>query len=311
MGNRTINPRPGAGPGIIRITKAGGLYIALTIFLGFAAVNTGNNLIFLIVSAFLSFMGISGFFGKRNLSKISLDVELPEEIYARAGFPLKVILANERRFLPAFLIRVHLPGHEVLFPFVDPGTKTFRRLPVSFDERGRTRIADISISSVFPFNFFVRSRKMPQAFEAIVLPEPRKADLHSLFERERRSRGEESTDKAGYEADIISVRDYIKGDPLKYVHWKASAKTGRLKIKELSSLSRQPVTIDFDAVPIRDPEERISSVTYVLLKLFKQNIPVGLRIGGVLYKPLTAAHAERAKSHRLTLLRKLALYDKE
>jgi len=69
----------------------------LTIFLGVSAINTGNNLIYLIVAALLSFMGISGFFGKNNLSSVEVDIEFPQEIYARNEFPLKINLTNKKK----------------------------------------------------------------------------------------------------------------------------------------------------------------------------------------------------------------------
>lgn len=310
MGNHTGDPRADTGPGVIKITKAGWFYILLTIFLGVSGINTGNNLIYLIVAAFLSFMAVSGIFGKRNLSKIDVRIELPEEIYADTSTPVRVIIRNNRRVLPVFLMRVHIAGSEILFPFVEVKTEVARYLFLPFRERGRSEIRNIYVSSVFPFNFFIRFRTMPGVFEAIVFPRAKKCESLGSFEKGRRSRGEQTTNKTGYEADIISLRDYIEGDPLKYIHWKATAKTGRLKTKELSSLSHQPVVIDFDAFPLKDLEEKISCVTYLLLKLLKQNIPVGLRIGGTLYKPFSKPHQERTKTLRFAMLTKLALYKK-
>jgi uncharacterized protein (DUF58 family) len=275
-----------------------------------SGINTGNNLIYLIVAAFLSFMAVSGIFGKSNLSKIDVRIELPEEIYADTSIPVRVIIRNNRRFLPVFLMRVHVAGSEILFPFVEVKTEGARYLSLPFRERGRSELRNIYVSSVFPFNFFIRFRTMPGVFEAIVFPRAKKCDLPGSFEKERRSRGEQASDKTGYEADIISLRDYIEGDPLKYIHWKATAKTGRLKTKELSSLSHQPVVIDFDALPLKDLEEKISCVTYILLKLLKRNIPVGLRIGGTLYKPFSKPHQERTKTLKFAMLTKLALYKK-
>jgi uncharacterized protein (DUF58 family) len=310
MGNHTGDPRADTGPGVIKITKAGWFYILLTIFLGVSGINTGNNLIYLIVAAFLSFMAVSGIFGKRNLSKIDVRIELPEEIYADTSTPVRVIIRNNRRFLPVFLMRVHVAGSEILFPFVDVKTEGARYLFLPFRERGRSEIRNMYVSSVFPFHFFIRFRTMPGVFEAIVFPRAKKCESLGSFEEGRRSRGEHATNKTGYEADIISLRDYIEGDPLKYIHWKATAKTGRLKTKELSSLSHQPVIIDFDALPLKDLEEKISCVTYILLRLLKRNIPVGLRIGGTLYKPFSKPHQERTKTLKLAMLTKLALYEK-
>lgn len=311
MGDSTDNHRANPGPRVIKITKAGWLYIAVTLFLGFSAVNTGNNLLFLIVAAFLSFMGISGFFGKRNLSKIDIAMEFPDEIYAKTSFPLKITLLNSRMFLPAFLVRVRVANNDILFPFVDAKSKGLKHMNVSFDERGRIRVEDIHICSVFPFNFFVRCRRIKRTFETIVFPQLRQCELSGVFEKERKTRGEKSVDRVGYETDILSVRDYIKGDPFKYIHWKASAKTGQLKTKELSSLSNQPIIIDFEAIPIKNVEEKISCITYIILKFHKHTIPVGLKIRGAVYKPFTRTSAERTKAGKITMLKALALYDKE
>lgn len=256
-------------------------------------------------------MGISGFFGRRNLLNIHITVEFPNEIYARTRVPLKVTLHNNRRFLPAFLIKVHLCDQKVLFPFVDAKARDIAYVTTTFDERGIVRINGVHLCSVFPFNFFVRCKRTEMVIEMTVFPHARKCELPGLFERERQSQGERSIDRAGHEAEIMTMRDYIKGDPIKYIHWKATAKTGKLKTKELSTLAHQPVIIDMDAVPIRNMEERISCITYIILKLFRQNIPVGLRIKGTFYKPFKAAQGERLKTNKINMLRALAVYDKE
>ncbi len=310
MGDHTGNPDANAGPGVIKITKAGWLYIAVTLLLGFSAVNTGNNLVYLIVAAFLSFMGISGFFGKRNLSRIDIDLGLPDEIYARTGFPLRVTLINNRGFLPAFLIRARFSGLDVLFPFVDAKARENKYVSFSLDERGLARLGDVRVCSVFPFNFFMRCKKIGKVFETVVFPQMKKCSLPDIVGRNDKSRGEKSTDRVGYEADIISTRDYITGDPLKYIHWKASARTGRLKTKELSSLSNQPVIIDFDSLLIKNIEERISCVTYIIVRLFRQNVPVGLRIGGALFTHLSRSRNEQGRAGKATMLKMLALYGK-
>jgi len=310
MGNHSGTVRADTGPGVIRITKAGWFYIFLTIFLGVSGINTGNNLIYLIVAAFLSFMAVSGIFGKRNLSRIDLRIEFPEEIYAETSAPVKVIMRNNRRFLPVFLMRVHVSGSDVLFPFVDVKSEGVKYLSLPFRERGRSEIRNMYLSSVFPFHFFIRFRTIPGVFDAMVFPRAKKCGSPGSFEKERKSRGELTTDKTGYEADIVSLRDYIEGDPLKYIHWKASAKTGQLKTKELSSLAHQPVVIDFEALPLKDLEEKISCVTYILLRLLKRNIPVGLKIDGTIYKPFSGTYKERTKALKFAMLTKLALYPK-
>jgi uncharacterized protein (DUF58 family) len=247
-------------------------------------------------------MSISGVFGKSNLSKISFTVDIPQEIYAGTSVPLKITLTNNRKFLPAFLIRLTTDAFEVFFPFTNVRSALSLYTDISFETRGHHTIDNIRINSVFPFNFFTRFKDIHHAYHCIVFPVLKACDLSSLYEQEKKRRGEKISDKLGYESEIVSIREYVRGDPLKYIHWKATAKTGKLKTKELSSLAHRPVIIDFEMISIVNIEERISSVAYAIVQFTKKNIPVGLKINGNLYLP------DVSSAHKLNLLRELALY---
>jgi len=271
--------------------------------LGISAINTGNNLVYLIVAALLSFMGISGFFGKNNLSLVDIDIEFPQEIYAGSAFPLKVTLINKKRVLPVFLMKVNIDGHTAFFPYVESKSKSSVYINISFSRRGRKGIEDLYIYSVFPFNFFTRYKRLGKKFEFIVLPQLKQCTLLALYEKDRRLRGDRTSDSTGYETDIVSIREYVYGDPMKYINWKATAKTGKLKTKELSSLLYRPVIIDFDEVAINDTEEKISCIAYSVSKLIKNNTPIGLKIKDRLYNP------DITQSHKINMLRELAIYE--
>lgn len=288
---------------MIRISKAGWLYIAVTLLLGFGAVNTGNNLIYLIVSVFLSYMALSGFLGRHNLSAVEVRFSLPDEVYAGTEFPLAVTLRNRRRFFPVFLMKVIIEGRELVFPFVDAGRDETLHISWEFSQRGTYRFEHIRICSVFPFSFFTRCRGLSADYAGIVFARPKRC---ALFQEasfaQKRMQGEQSLDAAGFDAEAISVRDYVPGDPLKYVHWKATARTGSLKTKELASLVHEPVVVEFERVQIEDLEERISCITGFILHMYRKGTPVGLSCGDRLFKPALST------MHKRAMLRELALY---
>jgi uncharacterized protein (DUF58 family) len=274
----------------------------LTIFLGFAAINTANNLIYLIVSALLSFMGLSGFFGRRNIQALEVEVESPEETYATRPFVLTVRLINKKRLLPSFLIRVKIVEKETTFAFVDRAGIAVKHLEIALMRRGLHRIEVNYVASVFPFNFFIRFKGLTKSHEIVVFPKPYLCDMGLIREdRQKSQRGEDASNKKGYEADILSMRNYLPGDPFKYINWKATAKTGSLKTKELSSLINEPVIIDLRDIPY-DTEQRLSCAAFAINELYKLGIPFGLRIGDRLFAP------EHSLSHKIALLRELALY---
>jgi uncharacterized protein (DUF58 family) len=184
---------------------------------------------------------------------------------------------------------------------------------IAFPERGRHHIDTIYISSVFPFNFFTRFRRLEAAVDVIVFPVAMKCSLQSLFAGEKRPRGDKTLDRSGFEAEILSIRNYRYGDPQKYIHWKASARTGELKTKELSSLSHRPLIIDFDGVVAGDLEQKISRITYVIIKSYRLNIPVGIKISGKVFRPFAENSTDigEARLGKIAMLRELALYGKD
>ena len=248
-------------------------------------------------------MGVSGFFGKNNLSGLDVSLDLPDELFAATHFPVKITLVNNRRLLPAFLIRVRIDNKEVFFPFVPPKGADAKFADFYFPGRGSYNAGRLYLSSVYPFNFFNRYKAMQEEYHAIVFPQVKKCGIPGFFENLIARGGDRDINKSGYDGEMVSVRTYISGDPSKYIHWKSSAKTGELKTKEFSASSHQPVIIDFEKVDIRDKEEKISCITYVILKAFRNNIPVGLKMRDAYHKP------GLSKTHRTSMLRELALYD--
>lgn len=288
---------------MIRINKSGTLYIVLTVLIGFSAVNTGNNLVYLIVSALLSTMLVSSLFGKNNLRGLDVQLLFPEEVFAATRTPVGVRLECRRRWWPAFLVAVELGDTEVLFPYVRARTAETGTIPVVFDRRGRVAVSGIRVSSSFPFNLFTRSRTLRRRFEVLVFPEPRRCSPWALTGDPRKRTGDGLTERTGYDSDILSIRDYVPGDPLKYINWKSTAKTGSLKTKELAAMEERPVVLDMDRLRTDDVEGALSCATYWVLKWLRSGVPVGLILGGQFLKP----HVSRA--HRLSILQRLAVYD--
>jgi len=248
-------------------------------------------------------MALSGFLGRHNLSAVEVRFSLPDEVYAGTEFPLAVTLGNRRRFFPVFLMKVFIGDRHLVFPFVAAGREETLRLTWEFSQRGTYHFERVRICSVFPFNFFTRCRTLSADYAGIVFARPRRCPLfQDASFVQKRMQGERAIDAAGFDAETISVRDYVTGDPLKYVHWKATARTGTLKTKELASLVHEPVVVEFERVQIEDLEERISCVTGFILHMYRKGTPVGLSCGDSLFKPALSS------SHKRAMLRELALY---
>jgi uncharacterized protein (DUF58 family) len=253
-------------------------------------------------------MGVSGFFGKGNLSRLSAEIDLPDEIYAGSPVSFPVRVRNDRSFMPAFLIRVSFGEESVLFPVIYPKGSATAALAMTFPKRGLTSLGSITISSVFPFHFFTRYRQIRLDAEAIVFPKLRECSLDRLVHPPSGRGGEVTSTLVGSEGELHSVREYRYGDPRKYIHWKATARTGTYKTKEFVQQLYEPPIITFEELAVENLEERLSCVSFLIMKSFRNNLPVGLRIRRTLFDPRSQGMKE-ARRLKLSMLRELALYE--
>ncbi|HEV2401543.1 MAG TPA: DUF58 domain-containing protein [Candidatus Sulfotelmatobacter sp.] len=88
------------------VTRAGIIYVLVTLVIGIAALNTGNNLLYIVVAAMLAAIIVSGYVSAWVLRYLELDIHLPEHVFA--GRPLfgRIVLHNPRRVFPSFSVRV-------------------------------------------------------------------------------------------------------------------------------------------------------------------------------------------------------------
>ncbi len=283
---------------MIKITKAGWIYISLTVLLGVAGVNTGNNLVYLIEAAMLSFLLISGFIGKKNLDNLDIQIDFPEEIFAKVDFPVKMRIKNRKKIFPSFLITVHFDEKKLTVPYVGAGEEYELTFNHRYSRRGFLEIRDLNVCSVYPFNFFVRCIVYMKKIPVIVYPYPKRCEIFQDYS-EKKGETERSSNNYGLQGELISVREYIRGDSLKRIHWKASAKTGELKTKEFADTAGKPIVLDMNRME-GNKEERISCATYTILELYRKGVPFGLIYGENFIKP------EYSRKQKITILKILA-----
>jgi uncharacterized protein (DUF58 family) len=276
------------------VTKAGVVYVLVTLVIGIAALNTGNNLLYIVVAAMLAAILVSGVASALVLRGLELDARLPEHVFAGRPVSGKIGLRNPRRFLPAFSIRVvparrekkmrkrwrwepttfvfplnRTPGDHwirmrdwrvrrvamaaptpglfegmVYFPYLPAKAAVAADLSLCFDRRGLYRESTFGVATRFPFAFLTKTRDVALQREILVYPpvEP----PSELLEILPRVRGEQETFERGRGSDLYRIREYMPEDSARHVDWKATAKSGSLKVREFSREDERRVRIVFD-----------------------------------------------------------------
>jgi uncharacterized protein (DUF58 family) len=87
------------------ITKEGIVYLAAVLIISIAALNTGNNLLFIIISAMLSAILISGFASAFALRRVRVELDLPELVFAKQRLLGRLKIGNPRR-VPVFSLHI-------------------------------------------------------------------------------------------------------------------------------------------------------------------------------------------------------------
>jgi len=296
------------GP-VIRLRMAGTVYIIISIFIGVVALNTSNNLYYLITAMMLGYMLASGLAGRGNIRGASVSVSFPDEIYAGLPCAVQVNVTNKNRFTPIFMIEVALEQENgrtsAFFPVIQAGCTESRPVFTTFPSRGWRSFKDIELSSTFPFNFFTRYWPVGAADKVAVFPHPLACEPDSVFAPTDDDDNKNEAPDPLAETDIVGVRPYAEGDSMKRIHWKSSARTGKLQSRLYDgafSFSSKRV-IDLDRLTSNGLERGLSMAAYTIVESIKSKLPVGMKSGDALISPASGY------SHKKNLLTQLALYE--
>jgi uncharacterized protein (DUF58 family) len=277
------------------VTRAGIVYVLVTIVIGIAALNTGNNLLYIVVAAMLAAILVSGIVSAWVLRYLVLDIRLPEHVFAGRPVAGRIVLHNPRRLLPSFSIRVistrkkkkkankewqweattfafpfnrpseqqwlRLPDRRLrrvtvvppppgifqgmaYFPFVPPQAEVSADLDLRFDRRGRYRESSFGLATGFPFSFLTKTRHVSLPREVLVYP--RIESTNEVLEVLPLVRGEWESFVRGRGAELYRIREYMPEDSARHVDWKATAKSGSLKVREFAREDERKLCIAFD-----------------------------------------------------------------
>jgi uncharacterized protein (DUF58 family) len=259
------------------LTIGGAVILGLIVVVGFSAWNTGNNLLFLVLSFLTASLFVGFFAGSACLKKLDVKMRFPETIFAAEPTPIIVSLHNRKWLFPTFSVVTEVRGRdreksalaeeikELLparwaekltrppvvkhtldyFVFVPRRGEIENKAEHVFPRRGRFVIRDFELSTRFPFGFF-RHRRRLSAQEAEITIFPRLVSIEKELEDLPLEVGKLVANKRGTGQDLLALRDYQPMDDLRRVDWKATARTRRLIVREFSAEDDKRITVFFD-----------------------------------------------------------------
>lgn len=248
-------------PVAVKLTKEGLTFILLSLAIGAAAVNTGNNILYLIFSLMLGLIVISGILSKRVLSGLIPRIEFPEHLFSGVMDVCYVTVKNRKKWLPSIGIRLEIgiPGLSRFgrpFFFVPPDKEVSGFMDIFFPERGIHEIKEIEVQTRFPFSFFVKVQRYPTNQKVRVYPR-----IYQFPEEVVMKFTEGTLLDSPYRGDsqqLLHLREYMPQDSSSRIHWKASARLNKLLVKEYQKEQGREISIYFDCRPEKAEATRLA-----------------------------------------------------
>jgi uncharacterized protein (DUF58 family) len=255
-------------------TVAGVVLIGLSLGIGTAAYNSSSNILFLTLSLLLACLILSGVLSWLNLRRVRWRLRLAPPLRAGHDATAVLELKNGKRFLPTYGLWFEFAGrtvdrstvqraeatvtakgidvkavwakaggaeHQGRVPLagrLDPRGETRVEWGLKPARRGRLRVELASVGSLFPFGFLRKDIGTDVAVETVVWPAPVDYRRHEVLTH-RRTAGGERTARAGSGGDLRALRRYAAGDSHRLIHWKASARTRTLLVRQFAAESAE------------------------------------------------------------------------
>jgi len=247
------------------LTSSGLIAASFAMVGGLAALNVESNLLLLLVAMAVGAMVFNVLAAARVVRGVTIRRHAPASVAARSDFPVVYVVCNRRRRARAWSLTVReMPpsGTGGLFPrgfatMLEPGERVELRATARCRARGRILLEGVRVESSFPFGLVRFAVDWRQPAELTVFP--------ALGRLRRPMDDRRLALQAGValaigpsagEEEFYGLRDYRTGDSLRRVHWRRSARTGELLVREHVPPRGNPWVVLMDPWPEPDDGSR-------------------------------------------------------
>ena len=263
---------------------------------------SGNNLLYLLVSMLLGLIVVSGMLSEQSMRRLRFGPVIPEDVFAGRPALIAVRLGNRKRWRASYSLTLDVHGVGAYVPRLGPAAEQLVTWETAFPARGRRPFPVIRVGTRFPFGFFLKSGTVEIDAHVVVYPAVRPIDPDA---RRRLAAGGASIRRRGRGVELYNLRDYRAGDEPRMIHWRSSAKTGGLIVRELEADTTVDTRIVLegrgrDAARLEAGLSEAASLAEHLL-----------RHGGAVELSGPGVHVRlgRGRDHRRRVLTALALFD--
>ena len=296
------------------------MYGAMVVALGVAAINNGANLMLLLFGAGTGTIVVAACMTATGLKPLHTARTTPAAAMAGHPFRIRYRLENRHRWRRLFSLDLmdRVPNDRIerwpraYVPMIPPRAAVSVDVTVLATRRGRLVFDDLRVGTRYPMALFSRRSQWTRKQEVIVYPAPGRlrrpvwqAGAARDVNRER------SSTAVGGAEEFVGLRDYRHGDNPRWIHWRRSARTGELVVREMAQYRPGAGLIVLDAQPRAGAgEAERETAIRLAATLCGDGLEQGFRIGLIASgQPLAVVPLAGGRRQGTALLRELALMD--
>ena len=230
-----------AGPNVkpwrrhLRVTREGKWFILVTLGVGVAAFNTGNNLLYLVLGFMLSLIVLSGILSELVLRRVRVQRRLPGRWFAQATRPVELVVHNDKARTPSLSLQVEELAEGTAAPScyvlkVAPKSMQAASYRLTPTRRGPLRFIGLRVATRYPFGIFEKRRFVELRDEALIYPALLPGSCRS--EAAHRAGAQVPLGTVGSGQELAGLRAYRAEDEARAIHWKRSAALGEIVVRE-------------------------------------------------------------------------------
>jgi uncharacterized protein (DUF58 family) len=239
-------------------TREGWWFLLLTLVVGAAAVNAGVNLLFLVFGMMIFLILASGVLSELCLRGLEVTRRPPSTVHAGSPYLMGIAVRNQKRRLPTFSLEVEdlvaekPVDRRCYYLKLPAGRVQETAYRNTLGRRGYHQLTGFRLSTRFPFGLIRKSRDVDAPMRLLVYPALVAVPDH-LISGQRAEEGRRQMRSPSRRGDFYGLREFREGDDPRDIHWRASARRGRLFLRESEDESSRTVTI------VLEDDDRTSS----------------------------------------------------
>jgi uncharacterized protein (DUF58 family) len=291
-------------------------FVALTLLVAAMAIGFGWRPFWILTYALAIALVLSVVWLRLSMRGLSFARSLPGG-RAQVGERVEERLSLENHsWVPKLWVQVAdgstLPGHHAGYvSSVGPHQRISWRAKTTCRRRGRFTLGPVTATTGDPLGLFRREIVLAPEQELLVLPPVLPLANFDLVPGLMPGRGRGSQRSLQTTTNVVTVRNYVPGDPLTRIHWPSTARIGQFMVKEfdldptidvviLLDLDRDVQAGESDGSTEEYGVTIASSIAGYLLR--QQELAVGLAVNGSGEGSLPLDRGERQLDRVLEML---------